>query len=96
MGALFPFSILFFKTIVRIIIPAFQVACDSMNKGFQSYIHRHRALRLASIMVAPWFLPADIVYNYTLRYLQFDQYNGIDYNLQNCILNCLISQNYNV
>lgn len=50
---------------------AFQVACDSMNKGFQSYIQRHRALRLAAIMVAPWFLPADIIYNYTLRYILY-------------------------
>ncbi|XP_078332618.1 patatin-like phospholipase domain-containing protein 4 isoform X2 [Crassostrea virginica] len=54
-------------TLPPTVAEAFQVACDSMNKGFQSYIHRHRALRLASIMVAPWFLPADIVYNYTLR-----------------------------
>jgi energy-coupling factor transporter transmembrane protein EcfT len=51
-----------------IFFSAFQVACDSMNKGFHSYIQRHRALRLASIMVAPWFIPADVVYNYTLRY----------------------------
>lgn len=58
-------------TLPPTVAEAFQVACDSMNKGFQSYIHRHRALRLASIMVAPWFLPADIIYNYGLRILEY-------------------------
>ncbi|XP_061181319.1 patatin-like phospholipase domain-containing protein 2 [Saccostrea echinata] len=58
-------------TLPPTVAEAFQVACDSMNKGFQSYIHRHKALRVASLMVAPWFLPADIVYNYTLRVLEY-------------------------
>lgn len=49
------------------IISAFQATFDSMNKGLIRYYHKHRSLRVMSALVSPWFMPADFMYNYSLR-----------------------------
>ncbi|KAK3101266.1 hypothetical protein FSP39_002246 [Pinctada imbricata] len=49
----------------------FQVACAHADQGLQSYIRRSPALRIASTLVASWFLPADIAYNFTIRILEY-------------------------
>ncbi|KAL3842014.1 hypothetical protein ACJMK2_020087 [Sinanodonta woodiana] len=64
------------------VVSAFQSACDSVNKGVTAYIHRHRSLRLISYCLVPWFLPLDIAYNFTLRFLKF--LPSLPHNLHYC------------
>ncbi|XP_033731125.1 patanin-like phospholipase domain-containing protein, partial [Pecten maximus] len=53
------------------VVKAFQATTDSMNKGIIGCVRQNRALRLLFAMGTPWILPADILYTYTLRALQY-------------------------
>lgn len=58
-------------TLPPIVAEALQAACDSMNNGLSSYVHRSRTLHVMSLLTVPWVLPFDIVYNWGIRFLDY-------------------------
>lgn len=58
-------------TLPQSVVEAFQTTTDSMNKGIIGCARQNRALRVLFAMGTPWILPADILYTYTLRALQY-------------------------
>ncbi|XP_041365493.1 1-acylglycerol-3-phosphate O-acyltransferase Pnpla3-like [Gigantopelta aegis] len=50
---------------------AFQAACDSVNKGMVNYLFSFRPVKLLSFAMTPWFLPAEILLNLVVKFLEW-------------------------
>ncbi|KAH3883484.1 hypothetical protein DPMN_007441 [Dreissena polymorpha] len=50
---------------------ALQEAIDDMNRGLKGYVHRHRSLKILSMLATTWFLPVDMSLTFAVRFLEY-------------------------
>ncbi|KAL5006657.1 hypothetical protein ScPMuIL_015463 [Solemya velum] len=53
------------------VVAALQTACESVNNGVSFYFHKYTSLKVLSLLVTPWLLPFDLVYNFCVRFLDY-------------------------